>query len=863
MTLIDESVWCFLLMLNIPPSEVQKIIEIILFSLSGMGMYYLAFTIYKKQIVAFVASIFWMFNFFRVFQVMWLLIDKALALMPFLLATFLNVQRNVLRGKSTFKQIVYFSIVFTVFNSVVSNPPYSLAIVLFMLFIFAGYLFLARGLKLKLIKVNILLFTITVLLSVWWLIPAYLSFFQTKPGIIIGKLNLDTYAGNVNLISIFQLQTSKSWETGNAWAFNLEAYDFYNHIRPLLFIPIILSFLNLLIARNKKDIYLATATLPLLFFSKGIHPPLEQASIFLWTNTPMRYVINAGDAFTQPLLICISLLIGSLTNKIIGKPIHVELKIPLTSKIKKLKGSVRYLGVLIIIVMLIVLAFPMLTGKLFPEHMYNVHAKIPNYWYEATGYINEKSGDFTVLPLPICSEASYHLEWYEWDSLGRPLLTKNFVRSLIRHSVIDFQISYYRYKEYNDKISELLKSIEEKDRETFLILLRLLNVKYILFRNDLLMDGEQYKEEIKDFLQSVPYLKSERSFGKLDIYKVLDEYFSPRIYAIDFQEVDVVARDTSDKGIDGAIHGALPTKFGTALDFNGSEYVLIPHTLDLNITEKVTFESWQKITSFANSPTIIAKMNDERLALWHIAAYHPNSIAFGLRINGVWDAVIGGNIEENKWYHFAGVYDGTEMRIYINGELVATKSRSGLIDTSSQDLFIGSFGGTEHFFKGDIREVRIYNRALSQVEIQSNMNGKVIRAGLVGEWKLKFPLTITHPVSYIRANPVKYIIHINSDTTVNLIFSDNYDPNWKAYLGEIGWLEALSTTPIDINRHFIANGYANGWLLEPGNYTLTMFFLPQSFFYLGILVSALTLILCSLYIAFSWVSKQTLRKRTL
>src|SRR5690606_37885885 len=44
----------------------------------------------------------------------------------------------------------------------------------------------------------------------------------------------------------------------------------------------------------------------------------------------------------------------------------------------------------------------------------------------------------------------------------------------------------------------------------------------------------------------------------------------------------------------------------------------------------------------------------------------------------------------NAWNHVAGVYDGAEMRLYINGELDSSQNVSGAISTSSGSLFIGA-----------------------------------------------------------------------------------------------------------------------------------------------------------------------------
>lgn len=69
----------------------------------------------------------------------------------------------------------------------------------------------------------------------------------------------------------------------------------------------------------------------------------------------------------------------------------------------------------------------------------------------------------------------------------------------------------------------------------------------------------------------------------------------------------------------------------------------------------------------------------------------------------------------------AGTYDGT-ARVYLNGALEATGTSGGAIPTNALTLKIGAASDGSHVFNGLIDEVAIFNRALSQAEIQSIYN---------------------------------------------------------------------------------------------------------------------------------------------
>jgi hypothetical protein len=62
------------------------------------------------------------------------------------------------------------------------------------------------------------------------------------------------------------------------------------------------------------------------------------------------------------------------------------------------------------------------------------------------------------------------------------------------------------------------------------------------------------------------------------------------------------------------------------------------------------------------------------------------------------------------------------MQLYVNGVQVASRAQTGAIATSTNPLQIGGDSFYGQYFAGRIDEVRIYNRALSVAEIQTDMN---------------------------------------------------------------------------------------------------------------------------------------------
>ena len=100
-------------------------------------------------------------------------------------------------------------------------------------------------------------------------------------------------------------------------------------------------------------------------------------------------------------------------------------------------------------------------------------------------------------------------------------------------------------------------------------------------------------------------------------------------------------------------------------------------------------------------------------------------------------AIIGGSYGEafgtspiptNTWSHLALTYDGSAVRLYVNGELVNTKTKTGAITTSTTPLAIGSDSFYGQYYNGRLDEIRVYNTALTQTQIQTDMTTPIAGA---------------------------------------------------------------------------------------------------------------------------------------
>lgn len=195
--------------------------------------------------------------------------------------------------------------------------------------------------------------------------------------------------------------------------------------------------------------------------------------------------------------------------------------------------------------------------------------------------------------------------------------------------------------------------------------------------------------------------------------------------------------DLSGHGIDGTITGATwadPGRFGKALSFGASgAQVDLGNPTQLQLTGSMTVEAWVRATT--NPPDdgqIVAKSDDN--SGWQFKTTPdtgPQTFGFAVS-DGLRSRVqrYSSTVRAlNTWYHVAGVYDATArtLHTYVNGAL-DDGTLIGVVPAaninSREPVVIGRrVGGYE--FRGAIDEVRIYDYACSQAQIQADMNTPV------------------------------------------------------------------------------------------------------------------------------------------
>ncbi len=191
----------------------------------------------------------------------------------------------------------------------------------------------------------------------------------------------------------------------------------------------------------------------------------------------------------------------------------------------------------------------------------------------------------------------------------------------------------------------------------------------------------------------------------------------------------------------------------SALKFDGvNDHVALSNgkvsATSLNLpTNAITLEAWVNIAQFKDWTSAISFLQDNGSTEAGFALGTFSSGQFYLAVaggsNGLTYLKSPSSYSTNQWYHIAGVYNGSQMELFINGESVATSTaETGNIYYLNSWYRLGMFtdDNEDDGLNGQIREVRVWNTAKTQSEIiankDSSLNGN--ETGLV---------------DYYRANP--------------------------------------------------------------------------------------------------------------
>jgi hypothetical protein len=221
------------------------------------------------------------------------------------------------------------------------------------------------------------------------------------------------------------------------------------------------------------------------------------------------------------------------------------------------------------------------------------------------------------------------------------------------------------------------------------------------------------------------------------------------------------ALDVSGNELHGQASGVLLTTDllganNNAYYFNGgSQHIAVVNMPIMNVQEAITVSGWLKMNTLLEREAFVVSHGSWQNR-WKVSITPQQQLRWTVNtLNGVRDLDVSEPLAIEEFYHFTATYDGAYLALYLNGELAAYEAFSGLIRTTTFPLLIGQMlpGEVEYNFKGVIDEVKIFDYALTPVEVNTLYQGGVT---LTGEL-----LTLAKEELLIYPNPVKNTLFLH------------------------------------------------------------------------------------------------------
>ncbi|MDD1768734.1 MAG: hypothetical protein LUQ55_01975 [Methanomassiliicoccales archaeon] len=151
-------------------------------------------------------------------------------------------------------------------------------------------------------------------------------------------------------------------------------------------------------------------------------------------------------------------------------------------------------------------------------------------------------------------------------------------------------------------------------------------------------------------------------------------------------------------------------------------------------------------------------------------------------------------------------------------------------------------------------------------------------------------------IVFQKKSAVKYEVQVNASSPFFLVLSEAFHPQWKVFAKDgpldlegpatsytnekvmemgseselsVGDVSLLVSNPLDEQYHIMVNGYANSWLIDPalfdldgdGEFSLTIYYAKQSYFYAGAIISGATVVGCAIFVVIGYATMRSRRER--
>lgn len=726
-----------------------------------------------------------------------------------------------------------------------------------------------KDLTLKLINISIL----TLFLNAFTLTPFFYEAFKSGGTYSYYTQNVDVYNGNAELNTatlpyITRFFTSSLVNDASSLGRFLgsELFSFWT------FLLWIIAFFSIFLVKSRKEkniIYLCIlGFVSFMFLAKGPNPPFGEIYKFLLFNVPLFKVFRTTS---------MSVIGGTLFFSIM---VTMSL-FYLDKKLQKVLFS-------ILIIHLIIFA-PVYFGIRLITFEEKGQIKkgfsVPSEYYQMGNRLDTIKEDIKILSLPLDDSYTYK----DWPYIGQSIMGWITKKPYIHGQVAGFP-------GFTDNLVLQRMNIKEA-----CFWLAVNNIGYILNEKD---------SRIADYSLSKFNFSAlkvlENTYFKLE--KVKPECFLPHIYAA----TDAFLFTGDNNSIPDVVR-FIKNKQDIVIGLNTS----INKKKDLHMVSKIVIEAYPNETSNLSDNVITKKVFSEfsskdSLDFWTYSFTAPVEGNYQMVIDKKGDTIKeskvlkkGNNIVKIPLSKSKSLIDQDLLSLFINDKK-ATNFSQAIKDWQGDTAYLISLrhkADTASAIMVTVEEIEkhfngrypdndlnatLFSKELTkpkpgvytyQAIVKTDINAQSANVRLqrlagdtiiesfdiekASQPKVFFTLLkdekkIPPKVVSNKINPTKYIGDVkNAKVPYNLVFSESFSSDWKVYIKtctvSCSILQDWFLEPIPEERHYLVNGFANGWYIIPSdsknkvNYSVVIEYWPQRLLYIGGIISLLTLIVLLIY----------------
>jgi len=247
-----------------------------------------------------------------------------------------------------------------------------------------------------------------------------------------------------------------------------------------------------------------------------------------------------------------------------------------------------------------------------------------------------------------------------------------------------------------------------------------------------------------------------------------------------------ITADYSGYGHNGTLVGTPAPQWVAGLESNavafsgtGTDYVdIVGGGSFLGLTNQISISLWVS-NGLSASGIVLSQYDTNSMADTFSLSVSNGFAQFELFIGGTSVVVTSATtLADNGWHYLAGTYDGTAMKVYVDGvnSSQSNATVSGTINIVLADVLLGRDGAGSPF-AGAVDEVRLYNRALAANEIAALYNLDTDGDGIPNWWELANGLNPNDPsdASQSSTNPFAHgLTKLQVYQNPSVLIADNY-----------------------------------------------------------------------------------------